>query len=193
MKLLVDRIGQAPEAHRFEAPKAWWDTVRAQDEGALVQLEPFVFALTAQKTGNQIVVEGGLESAIEAECSRCTARYRHGLREAYRLVLDPVGERTPADPEGARHLARDGMCLGEEIEAGWYRGPELSLGTFFAEVAALALPVQPLCNEDCPGLCSRCGAQRARERCDCVAEERPESPFAVLAALKTAETEPKSH
>jgi uncharacterized protein len=48
---------------------------------------------------------------------------------------------------------------------------------------ALAVPVQPLCREDCLGLCPRCGIDRNVERCSCT-EARPASPFAVLATLR---------
>ena len=36
---------------------------------------------------------------------------------------------------------------------GWFQGHEIDLGDFFREVLTLALPVQPLCREDCRGLC----------------------------------------
>jgi len=29
------------------------------------------------------------------------------------------------------------------------------------DAVVLALPMQPVCQEDCPGLCSECGARRA--------------------------------
>jgi uncharacterized protein len=97
----------------------------------------------------------------------------------------------PADPEGAGALARDGLCLEEEIEAGWYRGSELDLGAFLHEIVALALPVKPLCHEDCAGLCSRCGADRKMDPCEC-AEVPADSPFAALAALQKGLNEGES-
>jgi uncharacterized protein len=75
------------------------------------------------------------------------------------------------------------MWVGDELDAGWYRGSEIDLTRFLREVVALALPVQPLCREDCRGLCPRCGADRNLERCAC-AEVKASSPFAVLRRLK---------
>ena len=80
-------------------------------------------------------------------------------------------------------LARDGVCLGDEFEAGLFRGATIDLGAFFLEVLALALPVKPLCREDCAGLCPRCGAELNSSACDCV-ETRSDSPFAALEALR---------
>jgi uncharacterized protein len=103
-------------------------------------------------------------------------------------VLEPAAERVPADPEGAAALARDGICLSDELEAGWFRGSVIDLGPWFRELLALALPVQPLCREDCRGLCPRCGADRNEESCGCT-EVKAGSPFEVLSRLKIPSSE----
>ena len=79
------------------------------------------------------------------------------------------------------------MFLGDELETGWFRGDEIDLGSFVLEVVSLALPVKPLCSEDCAGLCPRCGARLAEESCGC---ERAgsSSPFAVLESLRDSLT-----
>lgn len=124
-----------------------------------------------------------MSGAIDVECSRCLERYRHALRDDYRLVLEPARDRLPPDPESAEALRRYGLCLGEDLETGWYRGKELVLDAFLAEVVALSLPVQPVCREDCAGLCPHCGIDRSLESCSCT-DSKPDSPFAVLAALR---------
>ncbi|MCG8590366.1 MAG: DUF177 domain-containing protein [Proteobacteria bacterium] len=184
MKISVDRLTATPQEQDFEASAAWlkeWSLAQREPERTV--LEPFRFALRAHTMGEDLLLEGEMTSALEAECSRCLARYRHALRDAFTLVLEPAGDRVPADPEGASALAERGVCLGDDLETGLYRGPELDLSAFFAEVAALALPVQPLCREDCAGLCPRCGVDRNQGDCGCVEEERV-SPFAVLEALR---------
>jgi uncharacterized metal-binding protein YceD (DUF177 family) len=126
---------------------------------------------------------GRLEGKVTLECSRCAKRYPHSLRDEFRLMLEPEQGREPTDPEGERGLAESGVCLGEDLEAGWFRGPVIRLDDFFGEVIALTMPLQPLCNEDCRGICSHCGVDLAVTQCDC-ADEQIDSPFAVLAKLK---------
>ena len=183
MKIHVDRLTATPTAFDFEAGEGWWSGVLAEREGLPATLvEPFRVHLEAHCMGEDLYVEGVVEGALELECSRCLARYRHQLREEFRLVLEPGGDRL-LEPESAEALARDGVCLGEELEAGWYRGPELELSAFFGEVVALALPVVALCREDCAGLCPQCGVDRNVGSCECQ-ETRADSPFAALAALR---------
>jgi uncharacterized metal-binding protein YceD (DUF177 family) len=99
------------------------------------------------------------------------------------MLLEPAGERVPAEPESAAALARNGICIGDDVETGWFRGLELDLGPFLLEVVTLGLPVQPLCREDCAGLCPRCGVDRNQIACRCE-ELKPPSPFAALSMLR---------
>ena len=183
MKLFVDRIESTPIDVRFEAAPDWWADRAKGDSAGFVMLTPPVFELKAHSMGRELLLAGHFEAEIEATCSRCLGRYRQPLRDDYRLVLEPVDGVEMPDPESAEALAREGICLGEELEVGWYQGKELHLDRFFDEVVTLALPQIPLCREDCPGLCPVCGANRSTQTCDCNPIE-PESPFAALAALR---------
>ncbi len=184
MKLLVDRLESTPIPHDFEASPAWWqEQVIGGRELDYAVEGPFRFASEAYKSGEDIFLAGSFEGAIAVECGRCLRRYRHALSEPFRLVLEPAGERQPPDPEAVVALERDGMCLGDDLELGWYRGREVGLDAYFTELISLALPLQPLCDEECKGLCPRCGVDRNLEDCGCEEELKPPSPFAVLAAL----------
>jgi uncharacterized protein len=191
MKIPVDRLTGTPTRFVFEGDSCWWrSAIPGQRDLPRELSEPFQFAFQAHRMGEDIFIEGGAEGSLELECSRCLARYRHRVCESFRLLLEPAGERSPADPEGAAALARDGLCLGEELEAGWFRGSEIRLDALCAELVSLALPVKPLCREDCPGLCPSCGADLGVETCDCT-DRHGSSPFAVLATLREGRT-PKS-
>lgn len=204
-KLSLDRLSESPQHFEYEAPQGWWlgrEGERTRTgEGSLE--DPLRFEGTASRVGSTVVIEGAFEGGLSAECSRCTRRYAHALREAFRLVLEPWSEdargdarRAAVDPEGERAVVRSGLCLGDDLEAGWYRGPVVFLDDFFAEIVALAIPIQPLCEEDCPGLCPHCGMERRRgsiadaptAMCRC-ADEKVESPFAVLASLRVRKDE----
>lgn len=189
MRILVDRLSDAPTDFRFEADSSWWRTHMRPGPGMPDGLdEPLQVGVRAHTMGEDLYFEGQLEGDLALECSRCLARYRHPLHEPFRLVLEPSGVRVPADPEGARALERDGMCLGEDVETGWYRGSEIELAPFFHEVVATAFPVQPVCREACAGLCPRCGGDRNLKDCSCP-EIKQSSPFAVLEKLRVGRTE----
>jgi uncharacterized protein len=185
MKILVDRLKDSPVSLHFDEDRSWRAAVEESiPELAAALVTPIAADVRAHRMGQDLYVEGRVGAELELECGRCLARYRAPLSEPFRLVLTPAGSRVPAEPEAAEALARLGMCLGDELETGWYQGHEIELGGFFREVLALALPVQPVCREDCKGLCPVCGADRNAGSCGCE-ESRPKTPFAVLEALRT--------
>jgi uncharacterized protein len=184
MKILVDRLKQTPTELSFGSDDPGWaEVLESVPELRGPEAEVPSVQGRVYRMGQDVYLEGVVTGALSLECSRCLVRYRSPLREPFRLVLEPAGARVPPEPEAARDLARLGMCLGDELEMGWFQGPEIDLRSLLREVVALAVPVQPLCREDCRGLCPRCGADRNRETCECEAE-RPASPFAALEALR---------
>ena len=60
---------------------------------------------------------------------------------------------------------------------------ELDGGSLLWEQYLLALPVKPLCDENCQGLCPRCGAPLRDGPCGC-SEESGDPRLAVLKNLK---------
>ena len=59
---------------------------------------------------------------------------------------------------------------------GYYDGDRLDLGEVVREQVLLALPLKPLCREDCRGLCPRCGQNRNLGPCGCPPPEEPGDP-----------------
>jgi uncharacterized protein len=192
MKLAVDSLTETPVAFHFAATPQWFRERFAGEKRPHDELsEPLAIEGRAYRAGSDLLLDGRVVGEVELACSRCLRGYRAAIREPFRLVLEPAGARVPADPEGAAALSSDGVYLSDEPETGWFRGQEIRLDRFIGEVISLALPMQPLCRDECKGLCPRCGVDRNAESCNC-AESRPESPFAVLSKLVKPGAEPKS-
>jgi len=187
VKLSLDRLTETPREQTFTLSPAWWRARTGEDAGDCLA-EDVAVRVSAHKMGRDVFVDGTFDGALDLECGRCLSRYRHPIRERFQLLLEPAGDRVPADPEGAAALARDGLYLSDELEAGWFRGSEIDLGGFFQEGIALLFPVQPLCREECRGLCASCGADRNAAACGCEPGS-PSSPFAVLRGLRNQMTE----
>jgi uncharacterized protein len=186
-RIQIERLSDRPAPFAFEVGPGWWSARAGTREDEVCEAEEaFRFDLVASRIRDDVVIEGECAGRVALECSRCGKRYPHALREPFRLVLEPLSAAGAKDPEGERGLAVNGVCLGEDLEVGAYRGAVVGLDDFFGEVIALALPLQPLCDEDCLGVCGHCGRERTRAPgagCDCE-DEKIESPFAVLARLK---------
>ncbi len=93
-----------------------------------------------------VLVTGSAVAPLAGECSRCldplTDEISVSFQELYRYLPDP-GEDESDDEE--RFLD----------------GDFLDLEPAFRDAVVLALPLSPLCRDDCPGLCPDCGAKLA--------------------------------
>jgi len=93
-----------------------------------------------------VLVTGSAVAPLSGECSRCldplTSTIEVSFQELYRYLRDPDDD---ADDGEDRNL--DGELV--------------DLEPAFRDAVVLALPLSPLCRDDCPGLCADCGAKLA--------------------------------
>jgi uncharacterized protein len=93
-----------------------------------------------------VLVTGSAVAPLTGECARCldplTSAIEVGFQELYRYLPDPGED------------ASDG-------EERFLDGDFLDLGPAFRDALVLALPLSPLCRDDCPGLCAECGVKLA--------------------------------
>jgi uncharacterized protein len=121
-------------------------TIPLPDELRLA--EPIEGGLDVTRTNPGVILRAELDTAIEQSCSRC-------LRD---IVL-PV--HVSLDEEALPTLdISSGAPLDRTIEPDVARltaHHELELAPLVADAISLAEPIAPLCEPDCPGLCSICG------------------------------------
>ena len=55
----------------------------------------------------------------------------------------------------------------DDLNVSFYKDDVIDLGDVMREQFYLALPMKPLCREDCHGLCVVCGTNLNRETCSC--------------------------
>lgn len=113
-----------------------------------------------------IEAEGTVRSTWVGSCRRC---------------LRPVGGSIEAP---VRELYRPGGGDDEETYA--LGTDQLDLEPLARDALLLALPLAPLCREDCQGLCPTCGAELADGPCGC-ATEVADPRWAALDALRAEE------
>jgi uncharacterized protein len=142
------------------------------------------------KCDGSVSVAGNLGGRFVRQCVRCLAEYEDAASLSF--AVEYRGEEIKAERPLAhgRHALPSGAAAREfpardELEENVYvlAGDQVELGEMLREQIILAEPMQPLCREDCRGLCPVCGQNRNERECGCP-EERPSSPFEVLKRLQ---------
>ena len=124
------------------------DEVR--DEGDPYRIvAPVHVAFDIHKDKVEFRLVGNLETELELACSRCLEPYRLPLSAAFDLRYLPASSAVFA--EGEHEMDED------DFEISYYRDDQIDLNELLREQFYLALPMKPLCREDCRGLCPQCG------------------------------------
>jgi len=112
--------------------------------------------------GRNLRLRGAVETELATCCTRCGTDIVCPLQGSFEAVLMPG---PPPDLPEELELSR------EDLVHSYYQGEEVDLNPFFKEQVALEVPIQPLCKDDCAGLCAKCGADLNVESCQCPPEE----------------------
>jgi uncharacterized protein len=126
------------------------------------------------KHGHDILVRGSLTGQLELACGRCLVPFAAPAAIDFDLLLVPGPVSAAAAKE---ELSPD------DLDLDYYTGETVDLESILREQIILMLPLKPLCEESCKGLCPHCGANLKRETCNCKTDD-VNSPFARLAKLK---------
>ncbi|MER6224598.1 YceD family protein [Streptomyces sp900105755] len=118
-------------------------------QGAPVELE-----LRLESVMEGVLVTGTARAQAEGECVRC---------------LEPVGQELEADfqelfsypdaDDRGRVIAEPGDDAEDDEDRFFIEDGLFDLEPVLRDAVVLALPMQPVCQDDCLGLCSECGAR----------------------------------
>ncbi len=160
MKIAANQITESFKEIQFEEGlEALCRNDQGQKRGDF-RFPPFLnVKLSYYRSGQDLFFQGYLDAVIEGCCSRCLRYYSFPLEKDFDFVLTP--EPPPAKSRG---LNRDEMGLS------FYTSEEINLSPFISEQVLLALPMRPLCDEGCQGLCPSCGVNLNHESCPCPAQ-----------------------
>jgi uncharacterized protein len=109
---------------------------------------PIELDLRLEAVMEGVLVSGHARAEVTGECARC---------------LDPINERVEA--EICELYAYAGHATDDE-EIARLQGDFIDFEPQLRDAVVLALPLAPVCAEECAGLCATCGARLADEPAD---------------------------
>ena len=140
-------LGRRPGSERrvqltAPAPADLGIEVLGVPEGSPVELD---IRLEAVVEG--VLVTGAARAELKGECVRCLEEISREITADFQelFVYDDGDTARDDEDEYTRQLQDD----------------LLDLEPLLRDAVVLALPFQPLCQDDCPGLCTECGARLA--------------------------------
>jgi len=119
---------------------------------------PVSLNVAVRKDRMQFRLVGRVRTTIELTCSRCLDGFQMAVEEAFDVLYLP---RTPAG-DGEERMVED-----DDLSTAFYEDNVIDLGQLMQEQCYLAVPMKPLCNDACRGLCPECGTNLNTSSCAC--------------------------
>ena len=130
----------------------------ANEAGTYDIVAPVELEFDIHKDHDKFRLDGHLRTELELPCSRCL--------EPYRLAVDADFDQRYF-PASAASTDPDREVQEDDLETSYYSDDQIDLGELMREQFYLALPMKPLCRDDCRGLCPQCGTNLNTGTCDC--------------------------
>jgi len=116
--------------------------------------------INLQKIKEEYYLHGLVTAPVDVECSRCLEMFESEVITEFEIVIKTA--------EGKAVLASD---VKEDCIYLKQNDHIIDLTDVVRQALVLALPMKPVCNEECKGLCPNCGVNLNEETCDCSPDE----------------------
>lgn len=154
----IDEFGPQTFEATFDVPS---HDVANEDE--LAALGPIRIEAKADKSdrAGEYEIEGTVSITGDLVCSRCVEAYPFANTSPFHIRYAPR-------PEGSEGEEEQEVEISEgELDVEFYTERFVSLRDLAIAQIRLWIPMKPLCDDACLGLCLTCGTNRMREKCDC--------------------------
>jgi uncharacterized protein len=148
--------------------------VFSADREAFQVVAPVALSFDILKDKEQFHLTGTVRTTLELPCSRCLEPFRSPVDASFDLRYQPHALNTGSDE---REIEED------DLSTAFYENDEIDLGQLMREQFYLSVPMKPLCQDDCRGLCPMCGTNLNRGTCECK-RDWVDPRLAVLKNLK---------
>jgi uncharacterized protein len=144
-------LGRRPGSQRqvsrtVPAPADLGIEVLQVPEGSQVELD-----LRLEAVMEGVLVTGTAHASLAGECARCLEPLTAEDRTSLTVELQEL------------YVYEDHALPEEDDEVSALQDDLVDLEPLLRDAVVLALPFQPLCEDDCPGLCVECGARLAED------------------------------
>ncbi len=163
MKIVVDHIKDVPLILHIDEPVGTFPLLAdMQNDKSCCITGTIQGDMTVAREYDTIRVTGRITAPLALSCSRCLADFTSFVDTSFTIIFRKEAAITASVDD------EDGVELGEmDLLSSAYSGDEIDLTHEIEEQIAMEIPLKPLCNEECKGLCHECGTDLNTSGCSC--------------------------
>ena len=119
-------------------------------------LDTVVVELLVKNTGSVYLARGTVKTRLSLPCSRCLMDFSLPIHTDIELAMESASKASDSE---------------EDDETIIFYGDLVDVSTPVFGAIFMAIPIIPLCQTDCKGLCPVCGIDQNQGNCSCIKQE----------------------
>ena len=155
--VLLHNIPPSGKSYVLEDPAIWAGPMEEFGIPATV-VEPLRAEFTVFVQDDGVLIRGSVAGTVTIPCNRCAEDAGVRIDQTVETYEPFPSDEEGGDPDADRELLRDAPSG---------QGVEMNLAALAWEEFLLALPMKPLCDPACKGLCPGCGVNKNTASCSC--------------------------
>ena len=169
MKVYLHELSEDPKHLNYDERDAWVvEAFRDTQESDAVNSPTYSVSLNVHKSHGVVFMKGKIAVDLGLLCSRCANGFKQNVKASFQALF--TREKDFAHDEsssgGVAYSAPTGQT-GEDIDIEFLDKDYIELADVLKEQIYLKLPIQPLCDESCKGICPVCGQDQNTQPCQC--------------------------
>lgn len=177
MKIYLQELSEEPKELHFSEQDEWLreaiaETQEFQDESQKNSPQqgssaPCSVDLELRKLQHVVFLKGKLDVQVSLYCSRCANAFDQPLASQFQCMFtrDPALHRKDSNA-GIAYSEPTGSSE-EDLDIAFLEKDYIELSDVLKEQIYLKIPFQPLCDENCKGICAVCGQDQNIQPCQC--------------------------
>ena len=163
MKIAVDHILDKPLLLSFEEPVETFPLLAEMQRDRCCRFTGSVRGeISVIREFDHLRVSGSVSTPVSFSCSRCLTDYDSTINSNFTIFYRK---------DLGQHIDEDEIELVEQdLIFSSYSGDDIDLTHDVEEQVAMEIPLKPLCDYSCKGLCQVCGVDLNQSQCSCSLE-----------------------
>lgn len=151
MKLDLSKLKLHPrETEAFFLRTKGNDAFLAEVGGRFI--DPVEVEIVVENTGTLFTGRGKVQTLLQLPCARCLQDFTYPVETEFQVVI--------VENTRSEQLSPDEGFI-------FFNGETADIGSIVEEAIFMAIPICPLCKEECQGLCPVCGQDKNTATCSC--------------------------
>ena len=126
-------------------------------------------------TGELVYFRGEIAASIILICARCLKNFNLFIQSAVQVDFLPAENKAKEEEIELKS---------SDLNVYYYHNVKISLFEPVRDLLIISIPIKPLCEINCAGLCSHCGQNLNEKKCKCPDDLKVDPRLAPLKKLK---------